>query len=204
MEVRKSLVRCRGSVCATQCVSSRFGAEREHSHCHIALEPTPSIRAKYDKSFQLSYVVKLSESQLSTELHVTNTSETELLEFQALFHNYIRCPSDDALIFPLQCQEYYDKTASTEEEKNTRKTETRAGVDVKTYTDSIYSDAPQRYQVKWPNGGVEIKVTALKDLVVWNPQEEVGSKLADMEDGGWQVHEYLNSDNYHVLTPIFC
>lgn len=133
--------------------------------------------------------MKLSESQLSAELHVTNTSETETLEFQALFHNYIRCPSDDVLIFPLQHQPYYDKTAPTEEGKNTLNTETRAGVDVRTYTDSIYGDAPQRYEVKWPKGGVEIKATALKDLVVWNPQKEVGSKLADMEDGGWQVHK---------------
>lgn len=129
--------------------------------------------------------MKLSDSQLTTELHVTNTSETESLEFQALFHNYIRGPSDDVLIFPLQNVQYYDKTVLSEEEKNTPKTETRNGVDVRSYTDAVYEDAPQKYEVKWPKTGLELKVSALKDLVVWNPQKEAGSKIADMEDGGW-------------------
>lgn len=129
--------------------------------------------------------MKLSDSQLTTELHVTNTSETESLEFQALFHNYIRGPSDDVLIFPLQNVQYYDKTVLSEEEKNTPKTETRNGVDVRSYTDAVYEDASQKYEVKWPKTGLELKVSALKDLVVWNPQKEAGSKIADMEDGGW-------------------
>lgn len=150
------------------------------------MQPTLSIKAKYDNPFHLTFVVKLSEFQLTTELHVKNTSSLEGLEFQALFHNYIRVPSaDDVLIFPLKDQEYYDKTAATDEERNTLKKETRDGVDVKKFTDFVYPDAPQKYQVTWPQGGIDVQATSLKDLVVWNPQREAGSKIGDMEDGGW-------------------
>lgn len=129
-------------------------------------------------------VVKLTEYQLSTELHVKNTSSSDGLEFQALFHNYIRAPSNEVLIFPLQHQFYYDKTAPAEEDRAKRKEETREGVDVKKLTDSIYENAPQKYEVTWPEGGIGIRTTALKDVVVWNPQE-MGSKIVDMEDSGW-------------------
>ena len=134
--------------------------------------------------------MKLTEYQLTTELHVTNTSNSDILEFQALFHNYIRAPSNQVLIFPLQHQLYYDKTALTEEGRTTLKKESREGVDVKNHTDSVYENASQTYEVIWPQGGIEIKTTQLKDLVIWNPQKEVGRKLADMEDSGWYVQMF--------------
>ncbi|EGO03242.1 hypothetical protein SERLA73DRAFT_174702, partial [Serpula lacrymans var. lacrymans S7.3] len=156
----------------------------------LTLEPTASIKAKYDKSFHLAFVVTLAEHQISTDLHVKNTSTSTVyppdsLEFQTLFHNYIRAPASEVLVFPLQNVSYYDKTESTEEVRTTAKTETRAGVDVRRFTDSVYEDAPQKYEVNWPGGGVAIKATNLKDVVVWNPGKESGSKIADMEDGGW-------------------
>lgn len=159
---------------------------------YVALGATPSIKATYDRPFQLAYVVTLAEHGLSTDLHVTNTSTSSVyppdnLEFQALFHNYIRAPANQVLVFPLQNNTYYDKTESSEEGRNTAKTETRAGVDVRKFTDSIYEDASEKYEVTWPGGGVEIKVSGLKDVVVWNPQQAAGSKIADMEDGGWCV-----------------
>jgi glucose-6-phosphate 1-epimerase len=148
------------------------------------LEPTARITAKYNRPFHLALVVRLTAHQLTTELHVKNTSSSDGLEFQALFHNYFRVPSSEVLIFPLQHQSYYDKTAATEEERSMLKEETRAGVDVKKYTDFMYENAPQDYEVTWPQGGIEIKTIELKDLVVWNPQD-TGRKIADMEDGGW-------------------
>jgi glucose-6-phosphate 1-epimerase len=132
----------------------------------------------------LAIVVRLTEHQLATELHVQNTSTSDGLEFQALFHNYFCAPSSEVLISPLHHQSYYDKTAPTEEERSTLKEETRVEVDVKKYTDFVYENAPQDYEVTWPQGGIAIKTVELKDLVVWNPQE-TGSKIADMEDGGW-------------------
>lgn len=158
----------------------------------VALDPTPEISASYSKPFHLGYVVTLGEFELSTDLHVTNTSPStnyppDVLEFQALLHNYIRAPSKEVLVTPLQNTVYYDKTEATEEGKATGRVETRAGVDVRKYTDSVYENAKQSYEATWPGGGVAIKAKNFKDVVVWNPQAEAGSKIGDMEDGGWCV-----------------
>jgi hypothetical protein len=166
----------------------------------VALEPTAHITAKYDRPFYLTFIVKLAEYQLSTELHVKNMSTSDDLEFQALFHNYIRVPASEVLIFPLEHQSYYDKTALTEEERSTLKEERRAAVDVKRFTDFVYPNASQKYEVTWPQGIIEIKATNLKDVVVWNPQE-MGSQISDMEDGGWydtRLRYFLD----HILLTI--
>ncbi|GLB36161.1 putative catalyzes the interconversion between the alpha and beta anomers from at least three hexose 6-phosphate sugars (Glc6P, Gal6P, and Man6P) [Lyophyllum shimeji] len=156
----------------------------------LTLEPTERIRSVYDRPFHLSYVVTLAEHQLSTDLHVTNTSTStafppDTLEFQALLHNYIRAPANQVLISPLQNLAYYDKTELTEQGQPTRKTESRPAVDVKKPTDSVYEDAPQNYEITWPGGGISLRSKNLKDVVVWNPQEG-GRQIADMEDGGWE------------------
>ncbi|KAF8642246.1 hypothetical protein AX16_009521 [Volvariella volvacea WC 439] len=154
----------------------------------LTLEPTSRISQVYDKPFQLAYVVTLAEHQLSTDLHVTNPSASDVLEFQALFHNYIRAPANDVIVTPLENLLFYDKTEATEEGRSTPKTETRAGVDVRRFTDSVYEDAPGNYEVAWPGGGIGIRTRNLKNVVVWNPQAEAGSKIGDMEDGGWEKY----------------
>lgn len=159
----------------------------------LLLEPNDEIKAIFKKAFQLTYVVTLAEHQLSTDLHVTNPSTTEVIPFQALFHTYYRAPSADVVVKSLAGLKYIDKTASTDAERSTLRTETRSEVDVKQYTDSVYEDAPQSYEVIWPGDGLHIKTKNLKDLVVWNPQAEAGSKIGDMEDGGW--------NNYVCVEP---
>ncbi|KAJ7092737.1 galactose mutarotase-like domain-containing protein [Mycena epipterygia] len=165
--------------------------EGERLSVTLTLEPTPAIIALYKPRFHLSFVVALGEFDLSTELHVKNTSISteyppDYLEFQALFHNYILAPANEVLITPLQNIAYFDKTESTEEGRATAKNETRAGVDVRKFTDSVYENASQNYEVTWAGGGVAIKTSNLKDVVVWNPQAEAGSKMGDMEKGGWE------------------
>lgn len=164
------------------------------SYLVTALLPNDSIRAKFDKPFELAYVVTLSEHQLSTDLHIKNTGTpgSAAFEFQALFHNYIRAPANNTLVTPLQGVTYYDKTETSDELKAQPKTETRPGVDVKKFTDSVYENAGGKYQVVWPGGGVEVKTRNFKDVVVWNPQAEAGSKIGDMEDGGWCVLFVIN------------
>jgi len=153
----------------------------------LTLEPTASIRTVYDKPFRLAFVVTLANHQLSTDLHVYNTSESTSLEFQALLHNYISAPADKVLISPLQGVSYNDKTETSLEGKNQLKVETREGVDVLKFTDFVYHNAPGTYKVVWPGGGVELKTKNFKDVVVWNPRE-TGKSIGDMEDGGWEKY----------------
>ncbi|CCM01982.1 uncharacterized protein FIBRA_04055 [Fibroporia radiculosa] len=154
----------------------------------LTLEPKASITEKFKRPFHLSYIVTLAEHQLSTDLHVKNTglSTSPPLEFQALFHNYIRVPSDDVLVTPLQGITYYDKTETSEELRSLPKVETRASVDVREFTDFVYENAPGTYEVASPVSRIEVRATNLKDVVVWNPRAEAGSKIADMEAGGWE------------------
>ena len=51
----------------------------------------------------------------------------------------------------------------------------------------MYENVPGTYQVTWQGDGVELKTQNFKDVVVWNPQEAAGSKIGDMEPGGWWV-----------------
>lgn len=164
-----------------------------------ALLPNASIQAKFDKQFELAYVVTLSEHQLSTDLHVKNAGSSTF-DFQALFHNYFRAPANDVLVTPLQGVKYYDKTEATDELKAQAKVESRPGVDVQKFTDSVYENAGGKYEVVWPGGGVEVKTRELKDVVVWNPQAEAGSKIGDMEDGGWYVFSVATT--YVLLNTV--
>ncbi|OJT15842.1 Glucose-6-phosphate 1-epimerase [Trametes pubescens] len=156
----------------------------------LTLAPNDAIKAQFDHPFELEYVVTLAEHQLTTGLHVKHTglSTTAPFEFQALFHNYIRAPANDVRISPLAGVSYYDKTEATEEARAAPKLEARAGVDVNKFTDSVYEDAGGRYDVVWPSGAIEVRATNLKDVVVWNPQQEAGSKIGDMEAGGWEKY----------------
>jgi len=140
----------------------------------------------------LVYVVTLAEHQLSTDLHVENTSKTESLEFQALLHNYFRVPADEVTVTPLNGLSYYDKTETTKEARSSPKTESRDEVTVTKRTDSVYENGPQKYRVAWPGGCIDIRVKNFKDVVVWNPQEE-GRQIGDMEPDGWYVcHLFSN------------
>ena len=149
-----------------------------------ALEPNDRTKEIYSKLFKLAYVVTLSEHQLSTNLHIENTSGTDTLEFQALLHNYIRAPADLVSITPLKGLSYYDKNEPTEEARALPKVESREEVRVTNTTDLVYENGPLKYKVTWSGDSIEIKVENFKDVVIWNPQEE-GRKISDMEPDGW-------------------
>lgn len=159
----------------------------------LTLKPTTKILELFSKPFELHYTVALGEFDISTELRVHNTSTSthyppDSVEFQALFHNYIRAPSNEVLVTPLKDVLYYDKTETTEQARANPKTETRSGVDVRTVTDSVYENAPDHCEITWPGGGISLKKDGLKDLVIWNPQAEQGRKIVDMEDLGWEKY----------------
>jgi len=152
-----------------------------------ALQPNSNIAKLYAKDFQLAYVVTLAEHELSTDIHVSNPSASEALDFQALLHTYIRAPAKDVTISPLLGKLYIDKTEKSLDARNALKEEKRDAVDVRAFTDSVYEHAPPRVNVSWPSGGVELKLGGFTTLTVWNPQAEAGSKMGDMEENGWCV-----------------
>lgn len=166
------------------------------------MDPNPNIDSLYTKPFHLAYVVTLAAHQLSTDLHVENPSSTEVIEFQALLHTYIRAPSESVRVTPLQGLSYYDKTEADEKARATPKIESRTEVDVTKFTDSVYENGPLAYKVSWPGGGVDIRARQFKDVVVWNPQAE-GRKISDMEIDGWCCtfkRAFINGYLIYVFT----
>ena len=152
-----------------------------------ALQPNANITKLYTKDFRLAYVVTLAEHELSTDIHVSNLASSETLDFQALLHTYIRAPANEVSISPLLGKRYVDKTQKSPEARSTLKEEERSGVDVRTFTDSVYEDTPSEINVSWPGGGLVLKLSGFTTLTIWNPQEEAGSKIGDMEEKGWWV-----------------
>lgn len=143
------------------------------------LQPTPAIKAVWTKDFELAYVITLAEKQLTTDLIAKNTSATESFEFQSALHTYIRAPSKDVRIAPLTGLNVINKV------KGVTEVETRELVDVTQWTDSIYENVPDHIEIIWPAGGVQMRKSGFKTLVVWNPQAEAGPKIVDMNEGGW-------------------
>jgi len=153
---------------------------------HLTLRPNSTISNLYTKDFQLAYVVTLAEHELSTDIHVSNPSASEGLDFQALLHTYIRAPANEVSISPLLGKRYIDKTEKSVEARNILKEEKRSGVDVRAFTDSVYEDAPPKVDVSWPGGGLQVQLHGFTTLTIWNPQAEAGSKIGDMEANGWE------------------
>lgn len=143
-----------------------------------ALTPPTSLTGD---SVELNYVITLAEHQLSTNLHVTNTSNEKPLSFQALLHTYFRAPAPSLHIDGLQGLSYLDKTV----DGRLSVRESRAIADVTKYTDYVYENGPGVYKITWPEGAMEIKTIGFKDVVLWNPGPIKGAEMKDMEEGGW-------------------
>lgn len=145
------------------------------------LEPTAEIQRSFPSSFDLSYVVTLAAHQLSTDIHVKNTDD-KTLAFQALLHTYYAAEATKVQVIPLKGLTYINKVKNGAEE-----TEEREAVDVLRFTDSVYKNASQEYEIDTGLSKIRLKSRELNDVVVWNPGPEAGAKIADMEDGGWCV-----------------
>jgi glucose-6-phosphate 1-epimerase len=150
------------------------------------LEPTEAISKAWPYNFKLAYVVTLAAHQLSTDLHLFNASG-EHINFQALLHTYYAVNATTTKVTPLTGLTYLNKVKGGIEEM-----EQRQEVDVTTFTDSVYKDAVSKsagkYQITDGSASLELQTRGFKDLVVWNPSQEAGTKMGDMESGGWLVN----------------
>jgi len=149
----------------------------------LVLEPIEAISKLWPYNFKLAYVVTLAAHQLSTDLHVLNQSGQHI-DFQALLHTYYAVNAATTKVTPLTGLTYLNKVNGGVEE-----TEQRQEVDVTSFTDSVYKDAVEKsagkYKITDGSVSFELHTRGFKDLVVWNPSQEAGSKIGDMESGGW-------------------
>jgi len=172
------------------------------------LEPTEAISKAWPYDFKLAYVVTLAAHQLSTDLHLFNGSGKHV-DFQALLHTYYAVNAATTKVTPLTGLTYLNKVKGGIEE-----TEQRQEVDVTGFTDSVYKDAVSmsggKYNITDGSVSFELHTRGFKDLVVWNPSQEAGSKIGDMESGGWLVNhaapnpvltKWLYRDKFICVEP---
>lgn len=133
----------------------------------------------------LTYVVTLAAHQLVSDLHVVNKG-TEEFKFQALLHTYLRV--EDAAKIQITGIEagtvYKDKTLGGKEEQ------TPLGpLLVDRELDRVYQKVPSQEirvdDINSNGGSVKVRFRGFQDTTIWNPGEVTGSKMADMEEGGW-------------------
>jgi hypothetical protein len=146
------------------------------------LDPTPAIKEVFPHDFNLTYVVTLAAHELSTDIHVENPSSDSTLSFQTLLHTYYAADASAVKVEPLKGLTYINKVKGGIDE-----TENRDVVDVQNFTDFVYRDAPKKYTIHTGDATIQLKAIHLNDVVVWNPGQEAGSKIGDMEDKGWYV-----------------
>lgn len=141
--------------------------------------------------YVLRYEVKVSASELSTELTIENPSTP--FTCQALQHTYLRVPDVRSVkIKGLEGRTYMDQMSDSREVH-----QGDTPVTIQGETDRMYLETEREATVEFEGGSTHIVKEAYKidssgdklpvaiDTVTWNPWAESGGKLADMEEDGY-------------------
>ncbi|WWC66656.1 uncharacterized protein I206_100560 [Kwoniella pini CBS 10737] len=146
----------------------------------------PSPPESFQHKYKLAYVITLSEHQLCTDIHIINEDEKEF-KFQTLLHTYLAIP------------DYKKIKISNINKGTTYKDKILDGKLVQSDGEDIIIDKPiDRVYHKVPSqeifvddgagSGYKVRFRGFEDVTVWNPTEEVGKGIADMEDKGWEKY----------------
>lgn len=156
---------------------------------------SPPPPASFPHNIELHYVVTLAGHQLVSDLHVVNKSG-ESFKFQALLHSYIRVADASRVeITGIEAgTTYKDKVLGGKVEQ------TPLGpLLVDRELDRVYQKVPSREvridDATEKGGAVKVRFRGFQDTTIWNPGKESGSKMGDMEDGGW--------DHFVCVEPGF-
>lgn len=150
----------------------------------LRLEDSEETRAQWPHPFCVELHVQLHAWSLEMTLRVENTGSTPF-DFTAALHTYLAV--DDAFasqVEGLQGLTYRNNPTQTEH------LESAARIGFGSEVDRAYFSAGSR-QVILHDGARRMRVSqqGFDDTVVWNPADEVGSKIPDMEPEGW--HRYV-------------
>ena len=198
---------------------------RKDSVATFRLMSTEATRKLWPHDFVLEYEVKLWTAWIETTLTVHNVNPV-LIEFQALFHNYIQVNDivrDGLSIENLDGVQYFDKLTNTE------RTETRKSFGIMSEVDGIFKNVERDVVVRVPGGGCNQIVTINKsawfdsdtvtpintptDCVLWNPWKEGAAKMTGFDDteylymavigpGRVSENQLLASGMYYKLNQI--
>ncbi|WWD22464.1 hypothetical protein CI109_106957 [Kwoniella shandongensis] len=149
----------------------------------LAAPPPPS---SFQHKYTLAYVITLTEHQLSTDIHITNTGSEDFI-FQTLLHNYLAVPDSTKIKIKgiAEGTTYKDKVLGGKLDKWDGSTLT-----IDREVDRVYQKVPSQ-EIEVDDGagsGFKVRFRGFEDCTIWNPTETTGSKIADMEDKGWEKY----------------
>lgn len=147
----------------------------------------------------MKYTLELTKDSLCCRLKVKNQSDTEPLEFAALFHNYFAVDDIQCVgVEGLQGLEYKYEGDCKDVEKDTV---VRIGKEV----DRVYCGWNGR-TLTLRDGSSVIKVSGegMEDVVVWNPWAEKAKALSDFGDEEYRQMLCIEPGTVHrkqILAP---
>ncbi|MBW0491706.1 hypothetical protein O181_031421 [Austropuccinia psidii MF-1] len=147
----------------------------------------PQVQKIFQPAFECLYTIKLNHSTLTTSLKVTNPAHSNL-QFQALFHTYLRLPPQsqpsDVRLKPLKGLSYTDKVLGGK-----TFTEERDQVDfLAGEVDRVYNHVPNQIEIDFASQKkILLTTSSLPNLTVWNPHQIKSDAMADMEKEGSQT-----------------
>jgi glucose-6-phosphate 1-epimerase len=146
----------------------------------LRLVDSPATRAVWPHAFAAELTARVGGGALAVSLRVTNEGP-DPLAFTAALHTYLRV-SDvrEAAVDGLRGVRYRDHAAGGAE-----RVDDADAVRVRGETDRVYLDAPPSLLVRDGARATRVDAEGFPDVVVWNPWEEKGRALDDMDPDGW-------------------
>jgi glucose-6-phosphate 1-epimerase len=167
------------------------------SRATLELADSSATRQPWPHAFRLQLHVELGAHDVNVTLAVENTGDAPFT-FTCALHGYFRIGDvRRAGVEGLQGAAYLDKTEDMAERR-----QEDARLAVSGLVDRIYGDAPGTVSLVDDVGARELRVRnrGFRDVVVWNPWQELADELPDMDDD-----EYLRMlcvEAAQVLEPL--
>jgi glucose-6-phosphate 1-epimerase len=178
------------------------GMVGEDVYLTLTLAPDDHSRSLGYGDFRAVFEVALGRT-LTMRLGVVNQSEGTPLHFEEALHTYFNVgDAEQVRISGLSGTEFLDKT-----DNFARKRQMESVLTLKGETDRLYLNTMATVTIEDPvlNRKITVAKTGSQSTVVWNPWNELSTKLPDMADDGWRnmvcVETTNAADNALTLPP---
>jgi glucose-6-phosphate 1-epimerase len=146
----------------------------------VRLEDSDATRTLWPYPFLAEITVSLSGRALEVSLRVTNTGSPGFA-YTAALHTYLRVADvRQTVVRGLRNTRYRDKVLGAD-----GVVESAPELRIVGQIDRVYYSAPDDLQVCEPLRTTSVRATGFPDTVVWNPGEQAGAALNDLEPGGY-------------------
>jgi glucose-6-phosphate 1-epimerase len=167
----------------------------EMARAAFLLYDDDATRAVWPHAFRADLVVTVGGASLSVSLSVTNPG-SDSFTFTCALHTYLRVADiHQTRLEGLGGRAYLDATAGRAERVQEDGALAFAGE-----VDRIYPAAPEKLSVLEPERSLRIERSGFPDGVVWNPWEQRGAALPDLEPEGYR--RMLCIEPAVILKPV--